>query len=194
MIGERIKKLRKSLELTQQEFSNRIGCSRNLVANYEIGNRNPSSSVINNICKTFNVSESWLRTGEGDMFIQQKPEDELASAVERLITGESADFKRRLVLALSSLKDEHWVLLEEKLKEIVGQRDRPPAAPALAVVPGPEPENKTQEERLLDVMSKDIGDMTDEEYEMYMREVRRQALAEREAEERSSDLSGSKMA
>ena len=69
-MNERIKKLRKTLDLTQQEFSNCIGCSRNLVANYEIGNRNPSSSVINNICKTFHVSETWLRTGVGEMFDQ----------------------------------------------------------------------------------------------------------------------------
>ena len=125
-MNNRIKKLRKALDLTQQEFSNRIGCSRNLVANYEIGNRNPSSSVINNICKTFNVNEEWLRTGEGEMFAQRSEADELAAAVERLITGESADFKRRLVSALSTLKDEHWLLLEQKLKEIVGTQDATP--------------------------------------------------------------------
>lgn len=56
------------------------------------------------------------------MFLRRSEEDELAAAVERLITGESAEFKRRLVVALSSLKDEHWLLLEQKLKEIVGER------------------------------------------------------------------------
>ena len=57
------------------------------------------------------------------MFVQQSNEDELADMVERLITGESAEFKRRLVRALSSLKEEHWILVEQKLKEIVGMRD-----------------------------------------------------------------------
>lgn len=55
------------------------------------------------------------------MFLQQTEEDQIAAAVERLITGESSEFKKRLVLALSSLKDEHWLLLEQKLKEIVGE-------------------------------------------------------------------------
>ncbi len=67
-MGERIKRLRKSLDLTQQEFADRIGCSRNNIANYETSHRNPSSAVINNICKTFNVNEVWLRTGDGEMF------------------------------------------------------------------------------------------------------------------------------
>lgn len=69
-MNERIKKLRKTLDLTQQKFADRIGSTQNVLANYETGRRNPSSSVINNICKTFNVNEKWLRTGEGEMFLE----------------------------------------------------------------------------------------------------------------------------
>ena len=65
----RIRKLRRELDLTQSEFASRIGTTANVLTNYETGRRNPSSSVINNICKTFNVNESWLRTGDGDMFV-----------------------------------------------------------------------------------------------------------------------------
>lgn len=121
-MNERIKKLRKTLDLTQQEFANRIGSVQNTITGYETGRRVPSGQVIALICKTFNVSETWLRAGEGEMFVQRSEEDELAAAVERLITGESAEFKRRLVSALSTLKDEHWLLLEQKLNEIVGAR------------------------------------------------------------------------
>ena len=64
----RIRKLRKALDLTQAEFAEKIGSTANVLTHYETGRRNPSSSVINNICKTFNVSETWLRTGEGEMF------------------------------------------------------------------------------------------------------------------------------
>ena len=70
ILQDRIKKLRKALDLTQYEFGKRIGTTQNAIGNYEIGHRNPSSSVINNICKTFNVNETWLRTGEGDMFAE----------------------------------------------------------------------------------------------------------------------------
>lgn len=129
---ERLKKLRKALDLTQQEFADRIGISRGNIATYETRDGSPGNSVINLICREFGANEAWLRTGEGEMFVKQAEKDELAAAVERLVTGESAEFKRRLVSVLSALKDEHWLLLEQKLKEIVGMREAVPAfAPAL---------------------------------------------------------------
>lgn len=68
-LNERIKKLRKKLDYTQQEFAEKIGTARNNIAGYETGKRSPSEAVISLICKTFNVSETWLRTGEGEMFL-----------------------------------------------------------------------------------------------------------------------------
>lgn len=65
---ERIKKLRKALDLTQQEFADRIQISRGALATYEIGRNEPIDAVISLICREFNVSETWLRTGEGEMF------------------------------------------------------------------------------------------------------------------------------
>ena len=68
---DRIKKIRKELDLTQQEFADRIGVKRGGIANYEIGRNEPTDSVISLICREFNVNEDWLRTGEGEMFIKQ---------------------------------------------------------------------------------------------------------------------------
>lgn len=67
-LGERIKKVRKDKDLTQQLFAEKIGSSQNALTGYETGRRNPSSSVINNICKTFNVREEWLRDEIGEMY------------------------------------------------------------------------------------------------------------------------------
>lgn len=68
-LNERLKKLRKALDLTQQEFADRIGVKRNTIATYEIGRNTPLNAVIASICREFNVSETWLRTGEGEMFL-----------------------------------------------------------------------------------------------------------------------------
>lgn len=68
-LNERIKELRKALNLTQQEFADKIGMKRNTIASYEINRNGPSNSVISLICKAFNVSETWLRTGEEEMFL-----------------------------------------------------------------------------------------------------------------------------
>ena len=65
---ERIKRIRKELDLTQQEFADRLGIKRGAIANYEIGRNEPVDSVISLICREFNVREEWLRTGEGKMF------------------------------------------------------------------------------------------------------------------------------
>lgn len=65
---DRIKNLRKSLDMTQQEFADRIGVKRNTIGQYEIGRNEPIDTVINLICREFGVNEEWLRTGNGEMF------------------------------------------------------------------------------------------------------------------------------
>lgn len=80
---DRIKQIRKALNLTQVEFGNRLGVKGNTITNYETGLRTPSNSVILSICKEFNINEEWLRTGEGEMFTLQ--EDEEAAYVSELL-------------------------------------------------------------------------------------------------------------
>lgn len=96
-LKERIKKLRKELCMTQAEFAQKIGTSQNVLANYEIGRRNPSNSVINNISKTFDVNEEWLRTGEGKMFIEVPEEDIYSKAAASV-------FKENDATAIEGLK------------------------------------------------------------------------------------------
>ena len=63
---DRIKQLRKALELTQQEFADKIGVKRNSFANYETGRNTPIDAIIVSMCREFNVNEEWLRTGKGE--------------------------------------------------------------------------------------------------------------------------------
>ena len=79
---ERIRKLRRTLDLTQKGFADRLGITRGTITNYEIGRNEPVASVISLICKEFNVSEKWLRTGEGEMFLP-KPKNELEALTKR---------------------------------------------------------------------------------------------------------------
>lgn len=67
-VGDRIKKLRQEKKMTQQDFAAKVGIKRNTVATYEIGRNTPIDAVISLICRTFNVNETWLRTGEGEMY------------------------------------------------------------------------------------------------------------------------------
>lgn len=81
-MNNRIKFLRKSLNLTQQEFADKLNIKRGAVSNYEIGRNQPIDAVISLICREFNVNENWLRSGEGEMFLPV--EDEVGEVVSKL--------------------------------------------------------------------------------------------------------------
>ena len=83
-IGSRIKDIRKSAGLTQQRFADRIGLKRNTVGNYEINLITPSDRTIADICREFNVSEVWLRTGEGDPYIKLDDDAEFMQVCEEI--------------------------------------------------------------------------------------------------------------
>lgn len=120
-MNERIKKLRKSLGLTQLEFGEQVGVKANTIGNYEIGLRTPSDAVIRAICREFNVNENWLRTGEGEMF---NPQDEkLAAFIGSLVADDSEPFKRRMVELLADLTPEEWKLLEKMAERLTKKEE-----------------------------------------------------------------------
>ena len=119
---DRIKKIRKELDLTQQGFAEKIGTTANVLTNYETGRRNPSASVINNICKTFDVNETWLRTGEGEMFVQRTRNQIITDFLGDLIM-EEATFKKRLIEALAELDERDWEALEKLATKLVIKKD-----------------------------------------------------------------------
>ena len=126
-MNERIKKLRKTLGLIQQEFAENIGIKRNTVAQYEIGRNEPIDAVISLICKAYNVSESWLRDGLGPMFVEITRDDQIAAFIDSAMKGEDANFKRRLLSVLSRLGEDEWALLERRLREVLGEHTDAPA-------------------------------------------------------------------
>lgn len=91
-MNERIKRLRKELKLTQQQFADKIKVKRNTVATYEMGRSVPSDSAISLICKTFHVNEDWLRNGNGEMFEELPEEDEKAAFVSSLLDADNDPF------------------------------------------------------------------------------------------------------
>jgi transcriptional regulator with XRE-family HTH domain len=117
--GERIRILRKKLDLTQQMFADRIGMKRNSIAQIEMG-RNTSEQTIVSICREFNVSEDWLRDGIGDMFLPTDRNADIAKLTKQLLNEESDSFKNRFVSMLANLTIEEWEFLERKAKELCG--------------------------------------------------------------------------
>lgn len=125
-MNERLKKLRKSLDLTQQEFADKIGIARGNIGAYEVGKNAPSDAVISLICKTDfsrgRVNENWLRTGEGDMFTEMSRDEQIEKFVGDLLHGEEDSFKRRLISGLAALDENGWKVLEDFLDSIQKKR------------------------------------------------------------------------
>ena len=68
----RIKRLRKTLNLTMEEFGKRLGVTRTAISNIENGHRNLTEQMAKSICREFNVDYFWLTEGIGDeMFIEK---------------------------------------------------------------------------------------------------------------------------
>ncbi|MBR1631551.1 MAG: helix-turn-helix transcriptional regulator [Paludibacteraceae bacterium] len=80
---DRIKKIRKDVHKTQQEFADSIGLSRNFIAQIETGAKeNFSDRTIRDICRIYGVNETWLRTGNGDPYLKVESTTELLSRIE----------------------------------------------------------------------------------------------------------------
>jgi len=67
-INQRIKILRKSLNLTQKEFAQKICVSTSFQTLTELEQKKVLDRHIKLIISAFGVNEAWLRTGEGEIF------------------------------------------------------------------------------------------------------------------------------
>lgn len=123
-IGSRIAALRKFQHLTQQDFADRIGCARATVTNYETGRKVPVAPVITAICREFNVSESWLRAGEGEMLIPVTPDQKLAMALGHMVRNPQPS-RKLLLRILMELPEEDLDRFVEKIREIIRETDAP---------------------------------------------------------------------
>lgn len=110
---DRIKKIRKSFDLTQQEFADRIGIKRGGIANYEVGRNEPADSVISLICREFNINEQWLREGRGEMFAALKMDEQISSFIGSIQSDPEDSFKKRFISMLSELDESEWKALEK---------------------------------------------------------------------------------
>lgn len=94
-LNERIRDVRKALSLSQKDFAETIGVSQRAISWGEQPGNNVQDSTIKSICLAFSVNETWLRTGDGDMFSNPEP-----SLIEQLCTEKGAtELERQLLEA-----------------------------------------------------------------------------------------------
>lgn len=116
-MNTRIRELRKSLKLTQQELGNKIGLSKASIGNIENGIINLTDRNLSLICSTCNVNENWLRNGEGEMFNPMSEDEEFAYMIGALLVDDQED-KRKFIRLMLDLDESYWPIVTELIEGI----------------------------------------------------------------------------
>lgn len=117
---DRIKCLRKYLELSQKEFADRIHVSRNYIYQLESTDKPISKKFITLVCEEYNVNEDWLLTGEGDMFIEVNRRDAIREYMLSITPEEErSEIMMKYIDVLSELSTEQLKLVLDVAKGLV---------------------------------------------------------------------------
>lgn len=123
-ISSRISTVIKSSGLTKTAFSKKIGLSQPFVSQLASGDASPSDRTIVDICREFGVSEHWLRTGQGEMFVRLSREEEITKFLMTVIRDPDSEFQRQLLATMAKLEPAQWQLMEQMLDDLIAQREK----------------------------------------------------------------------
>lgn len=114
-VKERLLKIRKEQNLTQDEFAGKLGLSKNYIWQIEKGERNPSDRTIKDVCRTFRVNYDWLVDGIGDMY--QDDDGDAQAIIDSVLQGEN-EFARKTLLAFAKMSEEQWELIKDLVNKL----------------------------------------------------------------------------
>lgn len=123
-MNERLKDLRKTLNLSQDAFGERIGMSGGAISLLEKGKRNVTEQVVKSICREYSVDYMWLTTGDGEMFVES--DDDFMEKIDRIMAGEN-DARKNMIKTLLNASDadiEALVNLIDYYIELRGNKEK----------------------------------------------------------------------
>ena len=112
-LNKRLKELRKTLGLTQQQFASDIGLGKSSIGNIENGIINLTDRNISVICSKYNVNEKWLRTGEGEKFAELNVDEEITFMLGALLAENCSQKKEFIKLMLSLDNEDDWKIISD---------------------------------------------------------------------------------
>ncbi len=116
MVNVRIRETRKALKKTQKDFGDKIGVSRDVMANLEYDRVEPSEIIIKSVCREYGVSYDWLKYGEGDMFAEDN-EASIVAMVDELMAGENETAKA-VFRAFVKMDESDWNTVKKLIIDI----------------------------------------------------------------------------
>lgn len=117
---DQVRALRQSLNLSQEDFAEKVGLTKNYISLVETGKRSLADRTIRDICRMYSVNEHWLRTGDGEPYIKGS-DDELAELVGRLYKDKgSMRYKMSLELcrSMEKMTDEQLMAFASFVKRL----------------------------------------------------------------------------
>lgn len=129
MLHDRIKAVRlaQKPKLSQSDFGAKIGVSGAAISRLESGDRAITEQNIKSICREFNVSETWLRTGEGEMFQPKSRNDELLDYARRIAKGDPGSIQAQLLTVMTRLTDAQWEVLAQVAAQFLAEAQSQPS-------------------------------------------------------------------
>lgn len=118
-MNERLRKIREDSKLGMREFAERLGMSHSAISLLENGKRNPSSQFIKSVCREFGISEEWLKTGKGEMYLLDGALKKKADQAAQLYGMDPESFQYRLLTELLELSEEELNAVEDFMKRII---------------------------------------------------------------------------
>lgn len=122
-INTRIAAVIQASGLTKTAFAERVKVSQQHISRLA-KDGTPSDRTILDICREFNVSERWLRTGEGEMFVRLSREEEITKFAMEIIRDPDSEFQRQLLTTMARLEPAQWKLMEQMLDQLLQQRQQ----------------------------------------------------------------------
>lgn len=131
-INERIAWCIKDAGIKKAEFARRLNLSQPFVSELCSGKNNPSDRTIADICRKFNISELWLRTGEGEPHIQRDEDEEFLEVMEQIHMSDD-DLIKRIIKAYWFMEDDEKAVIR-KLIDGFTKKIRPRFPGALSII------------------------------------------------------------
>lgn len=117
-IGERLKSIRRTAGLSQNEFAAQLGCARVTVSQWEQGMREPSMATQKFICRTYGIDQTWLETGEGEMYANNG-NDAIISKIVEEYNGDS--LLRAILSAYVGMDDDAKAAIDDFIRDVAAR-------------------------------------------------------------------------
>lgn len=120
-LGDRLSLCIKELGMTKTAFGKKVNVSQSFISLACSGKTSLSDRTISDICRVYNVSEKWLRDGEGEMFVERSKREKMADFMKDMFQAAPDDIRVRLINVLAELDWDEWELIADMAQKLADE-------------------------------------------------------------------------